>query len=44
MNHSLAETSAIRGPISSPFSTTPFNPTLEAQKYYVIEEISPDRT
>ena len=39
----LAETtpSATRGAISSPFTTTPFNPGLEAQRYYVIEEISP---
>jgi len=38
----LAETStAIRGPITSPFTNTPFNPTLEAQKYYIIEEIAP---
>jgi len=35
------ETTASRGTIASPFSTPFINPTLEAQKYYVIEEISP---
>lgn len=36
-----AETTVARGPISSPFTTPFLNPTLEAYKYYVIEEIAP---